>query len=179
MKIELTPLEGCFLLKPAVFEDNRGYFFESFNEKQFGEKIGRAIKFVQDNQSYSTYGVIRGLHGQSGEQAQAKLVRVLQGEILDVAVDVRKDSHTYGQSFSTLLSAENKHQLFIPEGFLHGFSVLSEEAIVLYKCNAYYNKNAEFGVRYDDPQLNIDWKIPNQKAIISEKDLSLSNFSIL
>lgn len=176
MQIEQTPLQGCLLLKPTVFEDNRGYFFESFNEKQFEELTGQRIRFVQDNQSYSQFGVIRGLHGQLGEFAQAKLVRALKGEILDVAVDLRKGSSTHGQHFGVILSAENKQQLFIPEGFLHGFSVLSNDAVVFYKCNNYYNKHAEFGIRYDDEKLNIDWQIPMQKQIISEKDLLLGEF---
>ena len=176
MKLELTPLEGCLLITPTVFEDSRGYFFESFNEQNFNALIGRQVDFVQDNQSFSTYGVIRGLHGQSGDYAQAKLVRVLKGAILDVAVDLRKESSTYGQHFSTILNDENKHQLFIPEGFVHGFSVLSEEAIVLYKCNQYYNKSAEFGIQYNDSQLNIDWKIPKEQEIISKKDLLLGEF---
>lgn len=176
MQIEETPLKDCYILKPRVFEDERGYFYESFNEKRFKEISGENIRFIQDNQSYSSYGVIRGLHGQGGDAAQAKLVRVLQGEILDVAVDVRKNSPTFGQYFSIHLSAENKQQLFIPKGFLHGFSVLSETAVVFYKCDAYYNQSSEFGIRFDDQTLKIDWKIPEAMQIISAKDQQLMSF---
>lgn len=164
-----TDIEGVIIVEPRVFEDNRGYFFESYNEAEF-VKNGIPNHFVQDNQSKSSYGVIRGLHCQLGEHAQAKLVRVLKGKVLDVAVDARKDSPTFGKYVAVELSEENKRQLFIPRGFLHGFSVLSEEAIFAYKCDNLYCKEAEFGIRYDDEDIGVDWKIPADKIIISEKD---------
>ncbi|ANI88861.1 dTDP-4-dehydrorhamnose 3,5-epimerase [Arachidicoccus ginsenosidimutans] len=170
MHIEETKLKGCFLLQPKVFKDDRGYFFESFNQKVFEEATGSTNIFVQDNQSFSTYGTIRGLHFQQGEFAQAKLVRVIQGKVLDVAVDLRKDSPTYGEWVSAELTDENNLQLYIPRGFAHGFSVLSETAIFSYKCDNYYNKASEGGLRFDDATLNIDWKIPLDKVVVSEKD---------
>ena len=168
-----TKLKGCFLLEPKVFTDERGYFFESFNERSFNEGIDANVKFVQDNQSFSTNGVIRGIHFQLGEHAQAKLVRVLSGRVLDVAVDLRKNSITYGKHYSIELSAENKKQLFIPKGFGHGFSVLSESAEFFYKCDNFYNKASEGGIIYNDPSLNIDWKLPLEEIKVSEKDLEL------
>ncbi|RZL49666.1 MAG: dTDP-4-dehydrorhamnose 3,5-epimerase [Pedobacter sp.] len=179
MEIQETGLKDCLIIKPRVFDDARGYFFESFNQQTFEEKTGLSGKFVQDNQSYSSYGVIRGLHAQSGEFAQAKLVRVIKGEVLDVAVDARPDSPTYGKHISVKLSAENKLQLYVPRGFLHGFSVLSETAEFFYKCDNFYNKASELGVIYNDPQLNIDWLIPADDAAISDKDLILNSFSSL
>lgn len=173
MKVETTPLKDCWILTPTVYRDERGYFFESFNQEVFEKEVGRSIVFVQDNQSFSKYGVVRGLHAQNGEAAQAKLVRVLQGEILDVAVDMRAESPTYGMHFSVVLNDENKKQLFIPEGFLHGFSVLSESAVVSYKCNHLYVKEAEVGLHPNDPALDIDWKVSADQQIISEKDQSL------
>ena len=170
-----TDIAGLLVFEPKVFEDNRGYFFEAYNEKIFSE-AGIGSRFVQDNQSKSSYGVIRGLHYQLNPFAQAKLVRVLEGNILDVAVDIRKGSPTYGKHFDLELSAENKKQLFIPAGFAHGFSVLSETAIVLYKCNEFYNKESEGGIRFDDADLNINWRIPSGRAIVSEKDLQLPAF---
>jgi dTDP-4-dehydrorhamnose 3,5-epimerase len=167
-----THIAGLKIFEPRVFEDSRGYFFEAYNEQTFRNE-GVSIKFVQDNQSCSSYGVIRGLHYQLNPYAQTKLVRVLEGRILDVVVDIRKGSPTVGQAFAIELSASNKKQLFIPQGFAHGFSVLSETAIVLYKCDALYNKESEAGIRFDDPLLNIDWGIPKEKAIVSEKDLVL------
>lgn len=164
-----TKIEGVYIIEPKIFEDARGYFFESYNEEEF-TKNGIPNHFVQDNQSKSSYGVIRGLHCQLGEYSQAKLVRVLKGKVLDVAVDIRKKSPTFGQYVAVELSAENQHQLFIPRGFLHGFSVLSEEAIFAYKCDNLYCKEAEFGIRYDDPEIGIDWKVPTDKVITSEKD---------
>ena len=164
-----TGFSGLYVFEPIIFEDSRGYFFESFNEKVFTQQ-GIPGHFVQDNQSRSGYGVIRGLHYQLEPYAQNKLVRVLSGKILDVAVDIRKGSPTYGKHFSVELSADNKKQVFIPAGFAHGFSVLSESAEVFYKCDTLYNKESEAGILYNDPLLNIDWKIPAQKAIISEKD---------
>lgn len=165
-----THLEGCFVLEPRVFADERGYFMESFNQGVFNEAIGQTVTFVQDNQSFSSQGVLRGLHYQCGTHAQAKLVRVLSGEVLDVAVDLRPDSKTYGESFSILLSAENQKQLYIPRGFAHGFLVTSETAIFFYKCDNFYNKESEGGVIYNDPSLNINWGFPEAALIISEKD---------
>ena len=164
-----TDIDSVVIVEPKVFEDERGYFFESYNEAEFAAN-GITNKFVQDNQSKSSYGVIRGLHCQLGKHAQAKLVRVLSGRVLDVAVDVRKDSPTFGKHVAVELSAENKRQLFIPRGFLHGFSVLSETAVFAYKCDNLYCKAAEFGIRYDDEEIGIDWQIPADKIITSEKD---------
>jgi dTDP-4-dehydrorhamnose 3,5-epimerase len=170
MPFTATPMQGLVIYEPMVFEDSRGYFFESYNEKIFTrENITRP--FVQDNQSYSKYGVIRGLHYQLTPHAQSKLVRVLSGKILDVAVDIRKGSPTYGRHFAIELSADNKKQLYIPHGFAHGFSVLSETADVLYKCDAFYSKESEGGIRYNDPLLKIDWKIAAGKELVSEKDV--------
>jgi dTDP-4-dehydrorhamnose 3,5-epimerase len=172
MPFTATNLSGLLLFEPAVFEDSRGYFFESYNENIFKEQ-GITIHWVQDNQSSSTYGVIRGLHFQQPPYAQTKLIRVLRGKILDVVVDVRAGSPTYGQVYSKVLSAKNKRQLLIPKGFAHGFSVLSEKAEVLYKCDAFYNKQSEGGILYNDPALNIDWRIPAEEAIVSDKDKEL------
>lgn len=171
-----TGIPGLFVFEPRVFEDSRGHFFESYNTQTFLQK-GINIKFVQDNQSCSTYGVIRGLHFQNPPHAQAKLVRALRGNILDVAVDIRNGSPTYGKVFAIELSAENKKQLFIPAGFAHGFSVLSDVAEVMYKCDNYYNKESEGGIMYNDPSLKIDWKIPADKAVISDKDLKNASFA--
>lgn len=168
-----TKLKGCFVLEPNVFNDNRGYFLESYNKKTFNSGIGNDVNFVQDNQSFSYKGVIRALHYQTGDHAQAKLVRVLSGTVLDVSVDLRKDSATFGEHFSVELSYENKKQLFIPRGFAHGFVVLSDTAEIFYKCDNYYNKEAEGGIIYNDNQLNIDWKLPDDKLIVSAKDLNL------
>ncbi|KQM79029.1 dTDP-4-dehydrorhamnose 3,5-epimerase [Pedobacter sp. Leaf216] len=179
MEIEQTGLKDCLIIKPRVFEDPRGYFFESFNQNTFEEKTGLSGRFVQDNQSYSSYGVIRGLHAQTGEFAQAKLVRVTKGEVLDVAVDVRPSSPTYGKHVAVRLSAENKLQLYIPRGFVHGFSVLSETAEFLYKCDNFFNKASETGVIYNDADLNINWLIPEEDQAISDKDLLLKPFSAL
>lgn len=164
-----TYIPGVLIFEPKVFGDNRGYFYESYNASLF-EKEGITTKFVQDNQSSSSYGVIRGLHFQLPPHSQVKLVRVLSGEILDVVVDLRKGSPTYGRSLSIKLSAEDKKQLYIPVGLAHGFSVLSEHAEIFYKCDKFYNKESEGGVLYNDPALNIDWQIPPDKAIISDKD---------
>lgn len=170
MKVETTTIEGCYLLAPTVFKDKRGYFFESFNQEQFEKVVGTAINFVQDNQSKSSKGVLRGLHYQQGKHAQAKLVRVLEGEVLDVAVDLRKDSPTYKNVFTTVLSLENNKQLFIPRGCAHGFLTLSESATFFYKCDNFYNKESEAGLRYDDPAFSIDWQMKESELIISEKD---------
>jgi dTDP-4-dehydrorhamnose 3,5-epimerase len=164
-----TDLPGLLIFEPTVFEDSRGYFYESYNEKAFAAE-GIDIKFVQDNQSRSSYGVIRGLHYQAEPHAQTKLVRVLSGKILDVVVDIRKGSPAFGKAFPIELSAENKKHLFIPKGFDHGFSVLSPTAEVLYKCDAFYHKASEEGIIYNDKDLGIDWKIPADKALVSEKD---------
>jgi len=164
-----TELPGLLVFEPKVFEDSRGYFFESYNENIFQQQ-GIQCHFVQDNQSSSSYGVIRGLHYQLNPHAQTKLVRVLAGRILDVAVDARNGSPTYGRYFSIELSSDNKKQLLVPKGFAHGFSVLSERAEVLYKCDGFYNKESEGGFRFDDPALKIDWQIPANNAIISDKD---------
>jgi dTDP-4-dehydrorhamnose 3,5-epimerase len=172
MAFNKTEFPGLFVFEPTVFEDNRGHFFESYNEKTF-LKENLDLKFVQDNQSSSSYGVIRGLHYQLNPHAQTKLVRVLRGTILDVAVDIRENSPTFSKAFSIELSADNKKQLLIPPGFAHGFSVLSERAEVFYKCDGFYNKESETGIRYNDPLLNIDWKIPPDKIIVSGKDQQL------
>jgi len=169
MNIIKTKFPGLLIIEPRVFEDSRGFFFESYSERALKDN-NIDISFVQDNQSSSFYGVIRGLHYQLPPHAQTKLVRVLEGTVLDVVVDIRKGSPTYGEAFSIELSAENKKQLFVPAGFAHGFSVLSERAQLLYKCDAFYSKESEGGISYKDPALNIDWKIPADKAIISDKD---------
>ena len=175
MNIEETFIKDLVVINPTVFPDERGYFFEAYNQGKFQEK-GIHYDFIQDNQSYSKRGVIRGLHLQINPFAQAKLVRVLEGEILDVAVDLRKGSPTYGQHFSVILSATNKKQLMVPHGFAHGFSVLSETASVLYKVDQVYHKDSERGIRYDDPTLNINWQLTPEEIIVSEKDLVLSSF---
>jgi len=169
MEIIKTDIEGLIIIKPKIFEDNRGYFFESFNKQTF-EDNGLNYNFIQDNESKSSYGVIRGLHYQLAPHAQTKLVRVLEGKVLDVAVDLRKGSPTFGKWHSVELSADNKIQFLIPQGFAHGFSVLSETAIFAYKCDNLYNKDSERGVNFNDKSLNIDWGIPTEKAIISAKD---------
>lgn len=179
MKAIETKLKGCFILEPTVFEDDRGYFFESYNQQKFEEITGANVNFVQDNQSYSSYGVLRGIHFQTGEHAQAKLVRVLSGRVLDVAVDLRPDSPTYGQYERVELSAENKRQFFVPRGFGHGFVVLSETAEFFYKCDNFYNKAAEGGIIFNDPTLNIDWGVPGTEVKVSEKDMQLSDFKSL
>lgn len=165
-----TEISGLLIFEPKVFEDERGYFFESFNNKVFKEALGEEIYFVQDNQSKSEYGVLRGLHYQLNPMAQAKLVRVLSGDVLDIAVDLRKGSPTYLKSFSLVLSAEKKNQLFIPRGFAHGFVVLSSTAEFFYKCDNYYSPTHEAGIRYNDPELNIDWQVPHNKITVSKKD---------
>jgi dTDP-4-dehydrorhamnose 3,5-epimerase len=176
MPFSPTPLPGVIIFEPVVFPDERGFFFESYNQRLFfANKI--LNEFVQDNQSFSAYGVIRGLHYQREPEAQSKLVRVLQGSILDVIVDLRVGSPGFGKSYSVELSAENKKQIFIPKGFAHGFSVLSEIAEISYKCDQFYNKQSEAGIRYNDAKLNIDWKIPADKALISGKDALLPDFN--
>ena len=172
-----TKLKGCFIIEPKVFKDPRGYFFESFNQNKFNALIGQKINFVQDNESFSSKGVLRGLHFQTGAYAQAKLVRVIEGAVLDVVVDIRKESPTFSEHFSIELSEDNKRQLFVPKGFAHGFIVLSETAIFSYKCDNFYDKASEQGLRYDDSSLGIDWKLPANEFIVSEKDLVLPTLS--
>ena len=169
MKITKTALDGVVIIDPQVFEDARGYFFESWNKAKM-EEAGLNYDFIQDNQSKSCYGTIRGIHFQKGEFSQAKLVRVLQGTVLDVAVDLRKDSKTFGQHVAVELSAENNRQLMIPRGFGHGFSVLTPTAVFAYKCDNVYNKASEAGIRFDDPALGIDWKVKPEEAVLSDKD---------
>ena len=164
-----TAIEGVFIIEPRIFTDDRGYFFESYSKAAF-EAAGLHYDFVQDNQSKSVYGTVRGLHFQKGEHVQAKLVRVLEGAVLDVAVDLRRTSHTYGQYVAVELSAENNRQLLIPRGFAHGFSVLSETAVFAYKCDNLYCRESEGGIRFDDPALAIDWRIDPAKALTSDKD---------
>ena len=169
MPFQLTDFPGLIIFDPVLFNDGRGYFYESYNEKVFS-KQGIQARFVQDNQSSSVYGVIRGLHFQAEPFAQTKLIRVLVGAILDVAVDIRKNSPTYGKAYTIELSAANKKQLLVPKGFAHGYSVLTPTAEVFYKCDEFYNRESEGGIAYNDPSLGIDWRIPNDKAIVSEKD---------
>ncbi|NRS89373.1 dTDP-4-dehydrorhamnose 3,5-epimerase [Flavobacterium sp. 7E] len=176
MTIEKTAIKDLVIINPTVFEDSRGHFFEAYNQAKFHEE-GIMYNFIQDNQSFSKRGVIRGLHLQINPFAQAKLVRVLEGDILDVAVDLRKNSPTYGQHFSVVLSAENKKQLMVPHGFAHGFSVLSETASVMYKVDQLYHKDSERGIRYDDATLNIDWQVAPEEVIVSEKDIILPSFN--
>jgi len=175
MPFHTTDIPALLIFEPNVFEDSRGYFFEAYNETVFRQQ-GLDIQFVQDNQSKSSFGVIRGLHYQLNPFGQTKLVRAVEGKILDVAVDLRKNSPTYGNHFAIELSADNKKQLLIPPGFAHGFSVLSETATVLYKCDAFYNRENEAGVRYNDPTFRINWQIPPGKEIVSQKDLQLPFF---
>jgi len=176
MLFTTTFLPGVIVFEPKIFPDERGFFFESYNQRLFNDNNILNV-FVQDNQSFSSYGVIRGLHYQREPYAQSKLVRVVLGKILDVVVDLRAGSPTFGKSFGIELSADNKKQLFIPRGFAHGFSVLSETAELAYKCDQFYNKQSESGIRYNDPLLNIDWKIPPEKALISTKDAQLPEFN--
>ncbi|PTN06325.1 dTDP-4-dehydrorhamnose 3,5-epimerase [Mangrovibacterium marinum] len=175
MQVETSPLEGLVILTPRVFEDERGYFFESFHALKY-KQAGIEADFVQDNESRSSQGVIRGLHYQTGTSAQAKLVRVTEGVVWDVAVDLRPQSTTFGQWYGVELSAANKKQLFIPRGFAHGFAVLSPKATLTYKCDNFYNPQAEGGIRYDDPDLKIDWPIDCREALLSEKDMKNGSF---
>ncbi|GHA38987.1 dTDP-4-dehydrorhamnose 3,5-epimerase [Salinimicrobium marinum] len=173
LELEKTPLKDCFILKPRVFEDERGTFYESFNQQRFEETTGLKINFVQDNQSTSTRGVLRGFHFQTGAYAQAKLVRAVAGEVLDVVVDLRPDSPTFKKSFKVLLSNENKLELFVPAGFAHGFLTTSETSVFAYKCDKYYHKESETGIIWNDPTLKIDWEFPEDEIILSEKDALL------
>lgn len=170
MEIKTTDIQGVYIITPDIFPDNRGSFFESYNRKRFHELLPDIPDFVQDNQSKSCYGVIRGLHFQNAPYAQAKLIRVISGKVLDVAVDLRPASKSFGEWTSVELTGENKMQFFIPEGFAHGFSVLSEEVIFQYKCSNYYNKQSEGGIIWNDPDLAIDWRIPTKDIILSDKD---------
>lgn len=173
MKITQTKLQGCVIMEPIVYEDERGFFMESYNKAAFGELLGKQVDFVQDNQSFSIRGVVRALHYQLGEHAQAKLVRVLHGEVLDVAVDLRKESPTFGEYIAVILSSVNNKQLFIPRGFAHGFATLSPTAQFFYKCDNYYNREAEGGIIFDDPTIGINWQLTSDEIIISEKDQAL------
>ena len=175
MEFIKTEIDGVYILEPRVFEDTRGYFFEIYNQSEFGAH-GLDYQFVQDNQSKSSYGTVRGLHFQKGEFAQAKLVRVIEGTVLDIGVDLRSESKTFGKYIAVELSGENKRQLLLPRGFAHGFSVLSETAVFSYKCDNFYNPASEGGICFDDPDLNIDWKINLKNAVLSDKDLNLPSF---
>ena len=180
MNIIKTEIEGLLIIEPRIFTDSRGYFFESFNQREFEQHI--AVNFVQDNESKSSYGVVRGPHFQKGVHAQSKLVRVVVGKVLDVALDLRVGSKTFGKYFAVELSEENHRQLYIPKGFAHGFSVLSEEVIFQYKCDNYYCPESEGAIAWDDPDLGIDWKIPSDRIILSEKDRNhprLKDYEIL
>jgi dTDP-4-dehydrorhamnose 3,5-epimerase len=170
MEVIKTEIEGVYIIEPKVFGDARGYFFESFSEREFKEKVGN-IHFVQDNESMSKYGVMRGLHFQRPPYAQSKLVRCVKGKVIDVAVDIRKGSPTYGKHIAAILSEDNHRQFFIPQGFAHGFAVLSETAIFQYKCDNFYHPEADAGIQLMDEELGIDWRIPLERAILSEKDL--------
>lgn len=173
MEIITTPLNDCFIIKPTLFEDARGYFFESFNRQKFNQLTGMDIDFVQDNQAKSNYGILRGLHFQQGEHAQAKLVSVIKGKVIDVAVDMRPESSTYLQHIAIELSEQNHLQLFVPRGFAHGYSVLEDNTIFFYKCDNYFHKASEGGVIYNDPTLNIDWQLDTADMLLSEKDVLL------
>ena len=176
MEIINTKLKDCLIIQPNIFQDERGYFFESYNKQRFQEATGMNINFVQDNESHSQFGTIRGLHMQTGEKSQAKLVRVVKGKVKDVVVDVRPESPSYKEKFEIELTEDNKTQLFVPRGFLHGFSVLSDSAIFSYKCDNYYNKKSESGVNPLDQTLNINWGLSTEDFIISDKDKMLTNF---
>lgn len=176
MIIEQTELKDCFLVKPKVFEDERGYFFECFNQEKFSKALGKKYEFVQDNESRSNYGVLRGLHFQLPPFAQTKLVRVVLGEVLDVAVDLRKKSPTFGRYTTAVLNASNKYQLLIPKGFAHGYAVLSKTAIFVYKIDNLYSPDHESGILWNDKDLNIDWQIKASDVILSEKDTKLTTF---
>lgn len=178
MEVIKTYIEGLFIIEPRIFADDRGYFFESFSQREFDEKVA-PIRFVQDNESKSVFGVVRGLHFQRPPYAQSKLVRVIKGRVLDVAVDIRRDSPTYGKHVAVELSEENHRQFFIPQGFAHGFAVLSDEAIFQYKCDNFYAPESEGSIAWNDPQLGIDWKIPADKIILSSKDRLNPPFTLL
>lgn len=177
MPFSQTPIPDLLVFEPSIWPDERGYFFESYNRRTW-EAAGLHVDFVQDNQARSTKGVLRGLHYQTGPMAQAKLVRVVEGEVLDVVVDIRESSPTYGQWYSIRLSADNKRQLFVPRGFAHGYLVLSDTAEFVYKCDNFYSKAHEGGLRYDDPSLKIDWEFDLSAVLVSEKDLALPGFGM-
>lgn len=179
VNVKETNLKGCFVVEPKVHADSRGYFFETFNLSDFEQLTAMKINFVQDNEALSNRGVVRGLHLQKGKFAQAKLVRVIKGKVLDVVVDLREDSNTFGEYFSIILSEENKKQLFVPRGFAHGYSVLEDYTIFAYKCDNFYYPNKEEGILYNDESLNIDWKLNPSEMIISEKDKKLPKISAL
>lgn len=176
MEVIKTEIEGVVIIEPRIFNDERGYFYESFSQREFEEKVCRTT-FVQDNQSKSAYGVLRGLHFQKPPYSQSKLVRCIKGAVLDVAVDIRKGSPTFGKHVAVELSEENHRQLFIPRGFAHGFAVLTAEAVFQYKCDNYYNKESEGAIAWNDPQLAIDWRIPADKVLLSEKDRQTRNMA--
>ena len=176
MTVKEIYLKGSYIISPKIFEDSRGYFFEAYSEKNFQDIIGLKVTFVQDNQSKSAKGVLRGFHFQTGEFAQAKLVQVINGSVLDVIVDLRKDSKTFGKQFSIVLDDKNKQQLYVPKGFAHAFLVLEDDTIFSYKCDDYYNASSERGIIYNDETLNISWNFPKEQLILSEKDLNLPTF---
>jgi dTDP-4-dehydrorhamnose 3,5-epimerase len=176
LEIHKTPLKDCFIVKPRAFKDDRGYFLETFNQTHFQEVTGIPRAFVQDNQSSSSKGVLRGLHFQTGEMAQAKLVRVVKGSVMDVVVDLRKDSESFGKTFSVILDDHDHWQLYVPRGFAHGFITLSDESIFCYKCDNFYHRASEGGIIYNDATLAIDWHLPEEEFIVSEKDLQLPTF---
>ena len=176
LELENTPLKDCFLLKPSVFEDNRGSFYESYNKERFEKVTGLQVDFVQDNQSTSSRGVLRGFHFQIGEYAQAKLVRCVYGEVLDVVVDLRPGSPTYKMNYKVVLSHDNNYQLFVPRGFAHGFLTLSESSVFAYKCDQYYNREAESGIIWNDKSLAVNWDFPKDEIILSEKDAALPGY---
>jgi dTDP-4-dehydrorhamnose 3,5-epimerase len=176
MKVTETSIEGLLIIEPRIFNDDRGYFYESYNKSKFTE-AGIDVEFVQDNQSFSQKGAVRGLHGQANPFAQGKLVRVIKGRVIDIALDIRKGSPTYGKHFSIELNEENKLLFWIPAGFLHGFAVLEDDTIFTYKVNNYYDKASEIGVIWNDPALSIDWGISNNEALLSPKDELLPTFS--
>ena len=176
MKIEHTPLKDCFVITPTIFTDERGTFYETYNQVLFEKVTGQKVNFVQDNQAASAYGVLRGLHYQVGEMAQAKLVRVLEGSILDVVVDIRKESETFGKHFSIILDDVSQQQLFVPRGFAHGFITLSPTSKFAYKCDNFYDKDSERGIIYNDATLSLDWHLSKDKFILSEKDQILPTF---
>lgn len=179
MTFSTTNIADSFLITPEIYEDERGVFFESFNQTELDKAVGQPVRFVQDNHSISNKGVLRGLHFQSGKYAQAKLVRVVRGEVIDVIVDIRKDSPTFGNHFKVRLSDKNKKMLFIPKGLAHGFLALEEETVFVYKCDEFYNKEAESGIIYNDPQWNINWEFPPEQIILSKKDRVLGTFNDL
>ena len=176
MELQQTTLKDCFILKPRIFQDERGFFSETYNKQTFKKVTGLEIDFVQDNQSISTYGVLRGLHFQRGRMAQSKLVRVVKGKVLDIIVDIRKNSETFGKHISVLLDDVEQKQLFVPRGFAHGFITLSETSVFAYKCDNFYDKTSEGGIIYNDATLGLDWHLPKEDLIISEKDKQLPAF---